>query len=307
MTQSVDGRTRVVGIIGWPVEHSLSPRMHNAEFDRLGLNWIYTPWAVSPDDLPQAVAGLVALRVAGFNVTVPHKETVTALMDTLTDEARMIGAVNTVRIDNGLLTGTNTDAAGWSADIAQGMNAHTGTTQDMKDAPHPLAGKAVFVIGAGGAARAVVAGACLAGTARVVVAARRFEQAGALVGDMHEHLIAAHLLPARLDESATQTVMAGCDVVVNTTPVGMASHPGSPVPEEWLLPHHFVYDTIYAPAETPLLVAAAARGAQTRNGLGMLARQGAAAFEFWTGKKPDADRMEQLLLARQSAPTPTKE
>ena len=300
MTPAVDGRTRVTGIIGWPVEHSLSPLMHNAEFERLGLNWIYTAWPVAPENLPQAVAGLVALGVAGFNVTVPHKETVAALMDTLTDEARIIGAVNTVRIDNGQLTGTNTDAAGWSADIAAGMGG-----ADEQNAPHPLAGKAVFVIGAGGAARAVVAGASLAGAKRVVVAARRFEQAGALVGDMQQHLAGAHLLPARLDDPATQPILAGCDVVVNTTPVGMATHAGCPIPEDWLLPHHFVYDTIYTPAVTPLLAAAAARGAQTRNGLGMLARQGAAAFEFWTGQQPDADRMEQLLLARQNASTST--
>ena len=247
------------------------------------------------------MAGLVALGVVGFNVTVPHKETVAALMDTLTDEARMIGAVNTVRIDNGHLTGTNTDAAGWSADIARGM----GNAEDKNNAPHPLVGKAVFIIGAGGAARAVVAGACLAGASRVVVAARRFEQAGALVGDMQQHLPGAHLLPALLNDPATLPIIAGCDVVVNTTPVGMASHPGCPIAEDWLLPHHFVYDTIYAPAITPLLAAATARGAQTRNGLGMLARQGAAAFEFWTGKQPDANRMEELLLARQNAATET--
>ena len=277
----IGGRTRVAGIIGHPVAHTLSPRMHNAEFARLGLDWVYVAWPVEPSRLREAVRGLAALGVAGFNVTVPHKQAVMPLLDRVSPEARMIGAVNTVRVRDGLMEGFNTDAPGWRDDVERDV---------------ALSGRSVFVIGAGGAARAVVAGALMAGAARVTIGARRVEAAGELAGAAQAEMPRAHLLPVDLASPEAVTAFAGCDVVVNTTPVGMESHPGCPVPEDWILPHHHVYDTIYAPVRTELLRLAGERGAGTRNGLGMLARQGALAFEIWTGVKPDAERMERLLL-----------
>lgn len=279
--RAITGRTRITGVIGWPVAHSLSPPMHNGEFARLGLDWVYVAWPVRPEELKEAVRGLRALGAAGFNATIPHKQALLPLMDELTDDARLIGAVNTVDLRDGRAVGHNTDAAGWAADAARDMR---------------LAGAAVFVIGAGGAARAVAAGACNAGAARVVVGARRREAAEAIVTALAARFPRVEAAAAALDDPACGAAFRECGLVVNATPVGMDIQPGLPIPEGWLRAGQSVYDTVYIPAETPLMHAARRAGCRARNGAGMLARQGAAAFEIWTGVAPDAQRMEQTLL-----------
>ncbi len=279
--------TRLAGVIGWPVAHSLSPAMHNAEMRRLGLDWAYVAWAVRPERLEAAVRGLAALGVAGVNVTVPHKQAVMALMDEVSPEARLVGAVNTVRFDDGRMTGHNTDAAGWMADVARDVD---------------LRGKAVFLLGAGGAARAVAVGACQAGARELVIGARRMHAAEEVAEAVQPAFPHTRVLFTALADAASLPLLEGCEVVVNATPVGMQHSPGIPVPADWLLPDQFVYDTIYAPAETALLAAARERGCQTRNGLGMLARQGAAALEIWTGSQPDPASMEETLVRLTSLP-----
>jgi shikimate dehydrogenase len=281
-TPAITGRTRVVGVIGWPVEHSLSPPMHNAEFARLKLDWAYVAWPVPPAGLADAVRGLRALGVAGFNATIPHKQALLPLLDEMTEEARLIGAVNTVHFTDGRAVGHNTDAAGWAADA--GREAR-------------LAGSTVFVIGAGGAARAVAVGACTAGAARVVVGARRREPADELAAALRGQFPRVEADAAALDDASCRDLFRGCAVAVNATPVGMDAHPGIPVPETWLRAGQFLYDTVYTPAETRLVHAARRAGCRVRGGAGMLARQGAEAFRIWTGVAPDALRMEQILLA----------
>jgi shikimate dehydrogenase len=283
MTQpDITGRTRVVGVIAHPVEHTLSPPMHNAEFRRLGLDWVYVPWDVAPEHLPAAVAGLRALGVAGFNVTIPHKQAVIPLLDQVEYEAEIIGAVNTVTCEGGVLTGFNTDMSGWQEDIQQDVS---------------LEGRLVCLVGVGGAARAISVGAYRAGAPRLVLAHRPEDlgQADTLAAHLREKCRGASVETVSLDSPACREAVRSCDVVVNATPVGMASCPGLPLPAEWLHAAQYVYDVIYTPAETELMRAARAMGCSVRGGLGMLARQGAMAFKLWTGTAPDPLAMEATL------------
>lgn len=282
----------MVGIIGYPVSHSLSPAMHNTEFSHLDLDFVYLAWEVAPGHVPEAVRGLRVLGAVGFNVTVPHKQSVVAELDCLSEEAKQIGAVNCVRFEGGRSVGYNTDADGWREDVEQVL---------------ALKGLSVCVVGAGGAARAVAIGACRAGVASLVICNRRFENAEAL-GELVQHFFpAVEVKWSSLCGEDCRRLLRSCQVVVNATPVGMSGKGGVPIPPEWLMPGQFVYDTIYTPAETELLRQARARGCRTRNGIGMLVRQGARAFELWTGHKPDLSRMETTVrqaLASPNDPNP---
>lgn len=272
----ITAHTRMVGIIGYPVRHSLSPLMHNAEFRRLGLNLVYLAWEVAQAALPAAIHGLRALGAVGFNVTVPHKQAVVAELDELNEQAKVIGAVNTVRFENGRAVGYNTDADGWREDIEQEIS---------------LKGATISIIGAGGAARAVAVGACQAGAAKIIICNRRFETAEAL-GELISHFFPhAEVCWSSLCGDRCRELVRSSQIVVNATPVGMADKGGLPIPPEWLIEGQFVYDTIYTPAETQLLREARQRGCRVRNGIGMLVRQGAKAFELWTGMTPDAQAM----------------
>lgn len=272
----ISAHTRMVGIIGYPVRHSLSPIMHNAEFRRLGLDLVYLAWEVHPESLPAAVHGLKALGAVGFNVTVPHKQAVVTELDELHEQAKAIGAVNAVRFENGKAVGYNTDADGWREDIEQEIS---------------LRGASLAIIGAGGAARAVAVGACLGGAAKIVLCNRRFETAESLGELLHHFFPHVDVQWSSLCGDRCRELVRASQIVVNATPVGMAGKGGTPIPTEWLTPEQYVYDTVYTPAETQLLREARQRGCRVRNGLGMLVRQGAKAFELWTGVAPDPDAM----------------
>jgi shikimate dehydrogenase len=266
---AITGRTRLTGVMGWPVSHTLSPAMHNAAFRTLGLDWVYVPLLVHPDRVIDAVKGLVSLGFAGANVTVPHKQAVMPLMDELTPIARAAGAVNTIVVrDDGSLLGGTTDGVGFLADLA----SHGVKPQGR-----------VIVLGSGGAARSVVFALAEAG-AEVHVVARSLDKAAALCQDIAAALPAtasrpvAHLFPAALAE-----LSAAAGLIVNATSLGL--HADDPLP--WLeglrfRPDQTVYDLIYN-RPTPLLARAQADGARGIDGLGMLVHQGAAAFELWTG------------------------
>ncbi len=274
----ITGATRLTGVIGWPVSHSLSPAMHNAAFAALGLDWVYVPLPVAPEQVEAAVRGLIALGFAGANVTVPHKAAVVPFMDELTPIAAAIGAVNTivVRADGSLL-GDSTDGVGFMADLqSQIANRKSQIKQ-------------VIVLGAGGAARAVVYALAEAG-ATVAVVNRTVAHAEELCHTIGRALprakISAHLFPAALPE-----LTGRADLIVNTTSLGL--HEGDPLP--WLpdLPFRddqIVYDLIYS-RPTALLALAERCGAHAINGLGMLVHQGARSFELWTGQKAPIDVM----------------
>lgn len=272
----------MAGIIGWPVSHSLSPLMHNAAFASLGLDWVYVPFPLRPERLSEGVAGLRALGVAGFNVTIPHKVAVLPLLDEVTPDAELIGAVNVVALKEERLVGYNTDGIGLLAALA------------AKLAFTPR-GRSVLVLGAGGAARSAVAALSGAGAARVEVANRSVakgeELVAALSGRLPDTRFAAQSLTRLLDPG----YLGEFDLLVNTTSVGMAhdSFPGLSL--EGLRKGCAVYDMVYAPPLTPLLAQAKSCGVPGANGIGMLVAQGEAAFSIWTGREAPAGCMEHAL------------
>lgn len=288
----VNAQTKLVGIIGWPVEHSLSPVMHNAAFAALGLNWAYVPLPVVPDRLSAAVRGLAALGFQGANVTIPHKETVLPYLDEVSQEARFIGAVNTIVIDGDRLIGHNTDVAGFMQALLAGGFRPEGTR--------------AVVIGAGGAARAVVYGLLAAGVAAIAVVNRSPQRAEALVEDFAgmplvsmSGLKGARLTAAPLSpRSSLPSLVAEADLLVNATPVGMWPRTGeSPWPDDAPFPRHlWVFDLVYNPPRTRLLSQAQAAGAGTMGGLEMLLHQGAKAFKLWTNRKPPVEVMRTALM-----------
>jgi shikimate dehydrogenase len=294
MVSKIGGKTQLAGLIGWPVSHSLSPAMHNAAAAALGIDLVYLPLAVRPELLAAAVRGLVALGFRGVNVTVPHKEMILPLLDTLDPAAAAIGAVNTIVVSHEPLAanpqtadphlaGYNTDCSGFLAALAE-----LGLLLD---------GRQSLILGAGGSARAVAYGLASAGS-QAHIFARRESQARQLVAGLAGHCpagsLAAHAWPELRDASAT---FPEATLIVNTTPVGMTPDVDrSPWPESAGLPDQaFVYDLVYSPAETRLMRQARGAGVKTSNGLGMLLFQGAHSFRLWTGLEPDLQVMARAL------------
>ncbi|MDT8304339.1 MAG: shikimate dehydrogenase [Anaerolineae bacterium] len=281
----IRGTTRVVGLLGWPVSHSLSPAMHNAAAQTLGLDLVYVALPVAPEAMGAAVRGLAALGFLGANVTVPHKQAVLPFLDELDATARAIGAVNTIVVAQEgapTLHGTNTDGAGLVADLVEQGVA--------------IAERACIILGAGGAARAAAFALAQQG-GHVHLLARRREQAIEVANGLQPHLGGAEVVAHQWDEAAGLLARVERPLIVNATPVGMAPHnSGSPWPAGLPFPDGtFVYDMVYEPRETKLLRAARAAGRPGANGLGMLLQQGALAFELWTGLRPDVAVMRQAL------------
>jgi shikimate dehydrogenase len=275
----IDALTVLTGVLGYPVRHSLSPAMHNAAFRALGLNWVYLAFEVAPDRLAQAIAGMRGLGIRGLNLTIPHKEAVLPLLDGLTDAARHIGAVNTLFWDSERLIGDNTDTEGFLRALYEsGVNP---------------AGQTVLVLGAGGAARAVVYALRQQGCT-VWLANRSQERVQALA----DAFGCAGILPLKHDVLAE--CAAHADGVVNCTSLGMEPHADTmpPVPVEALPAGAWVCDLVYRPLQTRLLQAAAARGLKTIDGLGMLVYQGALAFERWTGSPAPVAILAQAARAQ---------
>jgi shikimate dehydrogenase len=267
-------KTRLAAVIGYPVRHSLSPAMHNAAFAELGLDWVYVAFEVAPGAVDAAFAGVRALNLGGLSVTIPHKAAALDAVDEATDAARAVGAVNTVvPLVDGALRGANTDGAGFLASLVdEGFNPR---------------GRICVVLGAGGAARAVVHALAGAGAAEVVVVNRtpaRAEATAALAG-----------ATGRVGVPADVT---GADLVVNATPLGLAGAGSDalPVDPELLRQGQLVVDLIPNPAVTPLMAAAQARGAAVAGGVGMLVHQGALAFELWTGRPAPLDVMRAAAV-----------
>jgi shikimate dehydrogenase len=283
----ISGATKLAGLIGWPVAHSFSPAMHNAAAVALGLDLLYLPMPVRPENLPAAVRGLAALGFLGVNVTVPHKETVIPLLSEVEPVVQVIGAANTIGFQPSAsgsqrtAIGYNTDTAGFLADLV-----HIGIK---------VAGRECLILGAGGAARAVAYGLTSAG-GKVHLFARRVEQARRLAADIASHFEEPGLNAYSWEELAEKSDIREA-LIINTTPLGMAPDVDlSPWPEGLSFPPGaLVYDLVYNPTETRLVGQARAAGCRAVNGLGMLLRQGALAFELWTGREPDIDVMRAAL------------
>ncbi len=270
------GATQRAGVIGWPLGHSISPAFQQPAFDACGLAVSYRAIPVPPGGLEEFIACIRASDAPawlGVNVTIPHKEAVAKLVDDVTEEARLIGAVNTVICKGGRLTGHNTDAEGF----LQGL---------MIDGKFDPAGARTLVIGSGGASRAVCVALLQAGVLRLSVANRSPERAEALVWRLSSAFPGRAIEPLPFDAGVFRDLLGSTDLLVNTTSIGMAHGPspdGAPVPVDAIGPGLVVYDLVYNPAETPLLRAARMAGARPVEGLPMLIYQGAASFTRWTG------------------------
>ncbi|MCR4419637.1 MAG: shikimate dehydrogenase [Clostridia bacterium] len=277
----ITGRTFVLGVIGWPVEHSVSPAMHNAALAALNLDGVYVAFPVPPAEVGAALEGLWALGVRGANVTIPHKQAVLPHLSGLSPEARAAGAVNTlVRGDTGWV-GYNTDGPGFMRALAEELGS-------------PTSGLRALLLGAGGAARAVAFALAGAGAEAVTVANRSRERGQALVRDLADRTRASvRLVP--LEPEALAGALAESDLLVNCLPVGMypRSEEMPPVPADKLVPPLMVCDLIYNPRPTRLLLTARAQGCRVMDGLAMLVAQGALAFELWTGRQPPKNVMRK--------------
>lgn len=269
---TIIGTTRLLGILGDPVSHTLSPAMHNLALSTLGLDYCYLPFRVPADHLPAAVRGLVALGAAGFNATIPHKEALVPLMDERSVEVHAVGAVNTVVIaPNGRLTGYNTDVAGFVTALRE-----TGW--------HPPTGGMALLLGAGGAARAVLVGLQQLGLTRVVVVNRHPERAARLVADFRSRFPELELQSLPWEENALP--LEACCLLVNTTSLGLRNETLPGIELSRLPAQAVVHDCVYrGTGPTPLVRQAAERGLLAIGGLPMLIHQAARAFEIWTGQK----------------------
>lgn len=272
----VTGATELVGILGSPVAHSLSPAMHNAAFRALGMDRLYVPLPVITEKLGQAIRGIHSLGFRGANVTIPHKESALQFLDEISDEARQIGAVNTITFQGDRISGDNTD---W-----------LGILDDLVDKGFDPSGRKVMILGSGGSARAV-AYAFLTMGSDPVICSRNPRTGGALT----EHL--CRLFPERAVEfeplETAAHIRSHIDLVVNTTPLGMSPKADdSPWPDTNRLPEcELVYDLVYNPPMTRLMKQALKQGLDASNGLGMLVRQAAASFRIWTGIEPPVGTM----------------
>lgn len=280
----ISAETKVTGLLGYPVGHSLSPLMQNAAFASMGLDWVYLPFAVSPKNLPAAVSGVRALNLAGVNLTVPHKERVLSLLDDLSPGARAIGAVNTVVNRDGILTGHNTDADGFLRALTQ-------------EAGFQPRGRTVLLLGAGGAARAVAVICALAGAGKILVANRTAARAATLVVQVNS-LGGAEARGIVWDGAASLERYAGeADLVVQATSQGMYPRDGEcpAFPFTALKRGVLVTDLVYNPVETAFLKEARRNGARVLGGHEMLLYQGALAFGLWTGIEAPVGVMRAAL------------
>ncbi|MCP9881614.1 shikimate dehydrogenase [Cyanobium sp. Alchichica 3B3-8F6] len=279
MPTPISGHTALAGVLGDPVRHSLSPAMHNAALAELGLDWVYLALPAPAEELETVVRGLEALDCRGLNVTLPHKQAVARLCRSLSPLAERVGAVNTlVRHPEGGWLGDNTDVTGFLAPLrASGSSWH---------------GRRAVVLGCGGSARAVVAALVELGCGAITVAGRSSARLEGLLSPCRSWAPQVQGLAWDSQTESLQHALAQADLVVNTTPVGMASATNPEAAQqspltlaelETLRPGSTVYDLIYTPRPTALLQAASARGCQSLDGLEMLVQQGAAALRLWSG------------------------
>ncbi len=281
MNHAISGTTKTFCLIGHPVEHSMSPTMWNPALQELGLDYVYMAFDVEPNNLENAIKGMRALGIKGMNVTIPHKEAVIKYLDEVEEVAKKMGAINTIKNDNGKLKGRNTDAGG--------------ALKSLIDAGCEISGKNVLFLGSGGVARSV-AYVLSDKVAKIILTDIVEKNAISVAKEIKKNmgtniegkLASNEILKKHIDE---------IDILVNATPIGMYPKTNeSPIPIDLLHSDLFVFDVIYNPVETKLLKEASEIGCKTLSGLDMLVNQGVLAFEWWTGKMPNATLMKSKII-----------
>lgn len=286
--QTISGTTRLAGLIGHPLGHSLSPAMHNAVYAHLGLDWVYLPFDISDDvGLRRLVAAIRSMRFVGFNVTMPFKQSVLELCDEVAMAASMAGAVNAIHCAEGRLVGYNTDGRG----LLEALQLEADFVPADKD---------VVIYGAGGAAGATIVALILAKAASVTVINRDMDKGEELIERMSPHLGAVR--GRALSTMAAEEAVRAADLIVNATPVGMRPEDPCPFPLEWVGPGQVVFDMVYGTLEpTALVTGARAKGAVAMDGLGMLVCQGATAVDIWNDSKQVRTPREVMREAAEKA------
>lgn len=284
---NIDGKTKVVGLIGDPIEHTKSPLMHNKGYVEQGINFVYIPIPVKNDRLMDAIKGVRAMQFAGVNVTVPYKERVIPMLNDLSKEAKIIGAVNTIKVENDKLVGYNTDGPGFVKDASDKLD-------------FDFFGSNMVVVGAGGAARAAAVSGLMSG-ARYLVVTDIDEVKGAKLANYIQGFFSdkeVKFVKSESDELYEE--IAHCQLLVNATPVGM--HPNldaTPLKRIDKIPSSVkYYDVIYNPVETKMMTLLKVKGNKCSNGLGMLAGQGAIGYEIFTGSEITIAKMSEYLNAK---------
>lgn len=289
MNYQITGHTRLTGLLGSPVAHSISPMMHNESFRQLGLDYAYLAFDVNTEQLEKAVDGLRTLNARGFNLTMPDKNLMCSLCDRLSPAAKIIGAVNTVVNDNGILTGYMTDGIGYMRSVS--------------DAGHHILGKKMTLLGAGGAASAILVQAALDGVSEISVFSRHgksYDRAEKIISDLKEHSNCRIQIFDYEDESVLKREISDSAILTNATSVGMAPNTEASLIRDASAFHKdlIVSDIIYHPNETKLLSLAKSAGCPTFNGLYMLLYQGAEAFRLWTGQDMPIPHIKKQFFDR---------
>ncbi|KUO50601.1 MAG: hypothetical protein APF76_08105 [Desulfitibacter sp. BRH_c19] len=281
MKKTINAQTKLLGLIGSPVGHSLSPMMHNHLLGLLDLNYVYTAFDLKPELLGDGVKGLVALGARGFNVTVPHKEKILPFLDEIEANAKIIGAINTILVENGRTFGYNTDITGFKKSILR--------------AGFSPKGKTVSVLGAGGAARAAIIGLSELEAAVINIINRDQERAQTIIETYEKDAIDNI---KNIHTQDTEEALRQSSLVVNATSVGMKGYLSevSPIPGEYLNNGIWVCDLVYNPLETIFLKEAKRNGCIIIDGLDMLVHQGADAFKIWTGVEPPRQEIKKFLI-----------
>ncbi len=277
----ITSNTKLLGIFGHPVSHSLSPLMQNAAIRECGLDMVYLPFDIEERHIKDAVQAIRALSMVGVNVTIPHKEAVSELVDELSEEASLSCSVNTVVNKGGRLIGYNTDGEGF--------------VRSLKRAGVGIRGRNILILGAGGAAKGIIASLIRMKPSRVVVSNRTVSRAEGLV-DMFKARSGTAIEATSLSLETLKKRLKYTDLLINTTPVGMEGRGGLDIPIQELSPGSVVADIVYKPIKTRLLREAEGIGLRTVGGVGMLVEQGALSFELWTGHDAPRDVMERVVI-----------
>jgi shikimate dehydrogenase len=280
----------LLGVLGHPVAHSLSPEMQNAALAESDLKMRYARFEIAPNELSEALELLPRFDFVGVNLTVPHKVAALGLVQQADDTAREIGAINTIKCEDGKLHGFNTDGKGFARAIREEFAV------DLRDLR-------ILLLGAGGAARAIARQCAKEDCERLVIANRDARKAVALVDQLRPFFSGprvlgpvARLQSVPLDDAALRFQIANSDLVVNATPLGLNRNDATPLPIRLLAPHLMVYDTVYSNRATALVTGATDAGARAANGLSMLLHQGALAFEIWFDRAAPLEAMRRALL-----------
>jgi len=277
----ISGAARICGVIADPIGHTVSPAMHNAAFEQVGIDYLYVPFQVKKEELGKAIAGMRALNIRGLNVTIPHKVAVIPFLDDLDDLAQRIGAVNTIVNDDGVLKGYNTDATGFlRALLERGVEPK---------------GKTASILGAGGASRAISLALAERGS-NLIILNRTWDKVKEQA-DRISQLCQREVQALKLNKENLAKALNKADILINTTSVGMSPDiEETPVTADLIKPPVIVFDIVYNPIKTRLLREAEAAGAETISGIDMLVWQGALAFEKWTGLKAPVKVMREEAI-----------